>query len=135
MRKAAYCAHANTTLTHTNHEITSSGRYSCRAGRTAVLFRPAVERAGQKTHNFAFDRLGVRVPAIVVSPFVPAGTIDHSVYDHSSILKTTDTLFGLNGALNLTARVRAADSFSEDVESFYASLRYPAMPVARRCER
>ncbi|XUW91480.1 phospholipase [Burkholderia sp. M6-3] len=75
---------------------------------------PASPENGRlKTHNFAFDRLGVRVPAIVVSPFVPAGTIDHSVYDHSSILKTTDTLLGLNGALNLTARVRAADSFSK----------------------
>ncbi|MBT2794982.1 alkaline phosphatase family protein [Paraburkholderia strydomiana] len=71
------------------------------------------ENGRLKTHNFAFDRLGVRVPAIVVSPFVPAGTIDHSVYDHSSILKTTDTLLGLDGALNLTARVRAADSFSK----------------------
>jgi len=71
------------------------------------------ENGRLKTHNFAFDRLGVRVPAIVVSPFVPAGTIDHSVYDHSSILKTTDTLLGLNGALNLTARARAADSFSK----------------------
>lgn len=71
------------------------------------------ENGRLKTHNFAFDRLGVRVPAIVVSPLVPAGTIDHSVYDHSSILKTTDTLLGLNGALNLTARVRAADSFSK----------------------
>ncbi|MGC2968950.1 alkaline phosphatase family protein [Paraburkholderia aspalathi] len=70
------------------------------------------ENGRLKTHNFAFDRLGVRVPAIVVSPFVPAGTIDHSVYDHSSILKTTDMLLGLNGALNLTARVSAADSFS-----------------------
>jgi phospholipase C len=49
----------------------------------------------------------------VVSPFVPAGTIDHSVYDHTSILKTADKLLGLNGALNLTARVRAADDFSK----------------------
>jgi phospholipase C len=73
----------------------------------------SAENARLKTHGFAFDRLGVRVPAIVVSPFVPAGTIDHSVYDHSSILKTTDTLLGLNGVLNLTARVRAADNFGK----------------------
>ena len=73
----------------------------------------SAENTHLKTHNFAFDRLGVRVPAIVVSPFVPAGTIDHSVYDHTSILKTTDKLLGLNGALNLTARVRTADDFSK----------------------
>ncbi|WP_244808370.1 alkaline phosphatase family protein [Caballeronia zhejiangensis] len=73
----------------------------------------SAENARLKTHNFSFDRLGVRVPAIVVSPFVPTGTIDHSVYDHTSILKTTDKLLGLNGLLDLTARVRAADDFTK----------------------
>lgn len=71
----------------------------------------STENVHLKTHNFAFDRLGVRVPAVVVSPFIPAGTIDHSVYDHTSILKTTDKLLQLNGMLDLTARVRAADDF------------------------
>ncbi|WP_244808329.1 alkaline phosphatase family protein [Caballeronia zhejiangensis] len=73
----------------------------------------SAENARLKTHNFSFDRLGVRVPAIVVSPFVPTGTIDHSVYDHTSILKTTDKLLGLNGLLDLTARVREADDFTK----------------------
>ncbi|MEZ2354941.1 alkaline phosphatase family protein [Caballeronia sp. RCC_10] len=73
----------------------------------------SVENARLKTHNFSFDRLGVRVPAIVVSPFVPAGTIDHSLYDHASILRTTDKLLGLNGLLDLTARVRAAGDFTK----------------------
>jgi len=73
----------------------------------------STENVRLKTHNFAFDRMGVRVPAIVVSPFVPIGTIDHSVYDHTSILKTTDKLLGLNGLLDLTARVRAADDFTK----------------------
>jgi phospholipase C len=27
-----------------------------------------------KTHNFPFDRMGVRVPALVISPYVQAGT-------------------------------------------------------------
>jgi phospholipase C len=72
----------------------------------------SAENARLKIHNFSFDRMGVRVPAIVVSPFVPAGTIDHSVYDHTSILKTTDKLLGLNGLLDLTARVRATDDFT-----------------------
>ena len=73
----------------------------------------STENARLKTHNFSFDRMGVRVPAIVVSPFVPAGTIDHSLYDHTSILKTTDKLLGLDGLLDLTARVRAANDFSK----------------------
>ncbi|EHP44358.1 phospholipase C [Cupriavidus basilensis OR16] len=38
------------------------------------------------TDIHAFDRLGVRVPAILVSPWVARG-VDHTVYDHTSILR------------------------------------------------
>ncbi len=38
------------------------------------------------THGFDFSRLGVRVPTVLVSPWIPAG-VDHTVYDHSSILR------------------------------------------------
>lgn len=37
--------------------------------------------------NFNFNRLGVRVPAILVSPWVKRGGVDHTVYDHTSLLK------------------------------------------------
>jgi phospholipase C len=35
-----------------------------------------------------FRRYGVRVPAMVVSPWVRAGTVTHTVFDHTSIIKT-----------------------------------------------
>ncbi|MFN0084928.1 MAG: alkaline phosphatase family protein [Blastocatellia bacterium] len=35
-----------------------------------------------------FLSFGVRVPALVVSPFIPRGAVSHTVYDHASILKT-----------------------------------------------
>lgn len=35
-----------------------------------------------------FERYGVRVPALVMSPYIPAGRISHTIYDHTSILKT-----------------------------------------------
>jgi len=35
-----------------------------------------------------YDRLGFRVPCIVVAPFAKAGHVSHVVYDHTSILKT-----------------------------------------------
>src|SRR5262245_22361106 len=35
---------------------------------------------------FGFDRLGVRVPALLVSPWVPRGQVDPTVYDHTSLL-------------------------------------------------
>ncbi|MBN3857862.1 phosphoesterase [Paraburkholderia sp. Ac-20340] len=42
--------------------------------------------------NFAFDRFGVRVPAVVVSPWIAPGTVFRSPeptpYDHTSILAT-----------------------------------------------
>jgi len=42
---------------------------------------------------FKFDRLGARVPAIVVSPYVAAGTVDHTVYEHASIPATVAEQF------------------------------------------
>lgn len=47
-------------------------------------------------HGFAFDQLGVRVPAVVVSPLIPRGTVDHTTYDHTSLLATVEHLFGLD---------------------------------------
>lgn len=82
-----------------------------------------------KDHNFSFDRYGVRVPAIIVSPFVRAGTIDHTLYDHTSILKTTDRLLGLNGALDLTSRVHAANDFTKILTLAAARTDVPACPA------
>lgn len=42
---------------------------------------------------FDFRRLGLRVPAIVISPWVEAGTIDHLQYDHASLAATARKLF------------------------------------------
>jgi phospholipase C len=36
----------------------------------------------------AFRRYGVRVPALVVSPFTPRGSVSSTVYDHTSLIKT-----------------------------------------------
>jgi phospholipase C len=43
---------------------------------------------------FSFDRLGVRVPAILISPYV-AAAVDDTQYEHSSIVATVLKLFGL----------------------------------------
>jgi phospholipase C len=45
--------------------------------------------------EFDFTRLGVRVPAILASPFIPSRTVDKSVYDHSSICTTLKKIFNL----------------------------------------
>jgi len=48
---------------------------------------------------FAFDRLGVRVPAVLVSPWLEPGTVSHSVYDHASVIRTIFDIFDLPGRL------------------------------------
>jgi phospholipase C len=65
-------------------------------------------------HNFHFDRLGVRVPAIVVSAYTGKGTVigddphnARTVFDHSSVLATVEKRFGLEP---LTKRDRAANT-------------------------
>ena len=60
-------------------------------------------------NGFAFDQLGVRVPAVVVSPLVPRGVVDHTQYDHSSISASVRDIFG---TAPLTARDAAANPFS-----------------------
>jgi phospholipase C len=55
--------------------------------------------------GFTFDTLGVRVPAVIVSPYIAQNVIDHRAYDHSSIPATVERLFGFGA---LTARDAAA---------------------------
>jgi phospholipase C len=45
---------------------------------------------------FAFDRLGVRVPAVFVSPYFKPGTIISQPFDHCSIVATVRKLFCLD---------------------------------------
>jgi phospholipase C len=46
-----------------------------------------------------FDTYGVRVPAFVVSPFVEPCTVSHTVFDHTSIIRTILERFGVDGAV------------------------------------
>jgi phospholipase C len=45
--------------------------------------------------GFAFNRLGVRVPAIVVSAYTPPQTIINQTFDHTTVLSTVVNRFGL----------------------------------------
>ena len=45
--------------------------------------------------------LGFRVPMLVISPYVPAGTIAHTQYEFGSILKFAEQTFGL-GSMGTT---------------------------------
>ena len=43
--------------------------------------------------EFKFDRLGVRVPAILISPWIPKNTVVDRVFDHASIPATINQFF------------------------------------------
>ena len=40
-----------------------------------------------------FGRYGIRVPALIVSPWVAKGSVSHTLFDHTSIIKTILTRF------------------------------------------
>ena len=61
---------------------------------------------------FDFDRLGVRVPAVLVSPWIPAGTVVPStrVFEHASIPATVTDFF-IGAYANRTQREKDAETF------------------------
>lgn len=68
--------------------------------------------------NFKFDRFGVRVPAILVSPYIAPGTVFRSnssvPYDHTSILATLRDWVGIAGNKMLSgARIAAAPNVAQ----------------------
>ena len=71
---------------------------------------PPVAGAAPGEMGFAFDRLGVRVPAIAVSAYTRAGTIVHDEFHHGAVIATLARLHGLRP---LTRRdAEAGDLFS-----------------------
>jgi hypothetical protein len=66
-------------------------------------------------NDFAFDRLGVRVPMVMISAHINAGTIVNTVYEHTSFIRTMMAKWNLtwNGLPYLTQRDRNAPTFGE----------------------
>lgn len=78
----------------------------------------AVPPDNSKPQPFSFDRYGVRVPAILISPYIQPGTILRTAgnqprfpYDHTSVIATLRNCFNLGGPL--TCR----DAVAPDLES------------------
>ena len=77
-------------------------------------------------YSFLFDRLGIRVPAIVVSAYTAKGAIigndpndPSTVFDHASVLATVEKLFGLAA---LTKRDGAANTLEVAINLAVARL-------------
>jgi phospholipase C len=58
-------------------------------------------------NGFLFDNYGVRVPAVIISPLIPKGSVDHTPYDHTSVLATLERLYNIPP---LTRRDAAANT-------------------------
>jgi phospholipase C len=77
----------------------------------------------------AFDRYGFRVPAGVVSPYSKKNFVSHTIYDHTSILKTVEEKWNLPA---LTRRDANASSLFDmiDLHSKPAFKQPPRLPTA-----
>jgi phospholipase C len=83
--------------------------------------------------EYSFDRLGVRVPALLVSPWVSPGVV-RTEFDHTSLLNYVTDKWGLGP---LTARVAQANSFAAAIRTVGeprtdtpAALPVPVPPLA-----
>jgi phospholipase C len=62
----------------------------------AIVPGDKIVTGGASQFGFTFQQYGPRVPAIAVSPLIPANIIDHRVFDHSSVLATLEAIFHMN---------------------------------------
>jgi phospholipase C len=65
---------------------------------------------GNNQYGFTFQQYGPRVPAVIISPLIPGNLIDHRLYDHSSIPRLMEDLFGLG---SLTGRDANSNRLSQ----------------------
>jgi phospholipase C len=89
--------------------------------------------------GFKFDRFGVRVPAVLVSPWIPAGSVirpaGETPFDHTSIIATLRQLFGIESLTNRDGAapdVLHALSLSEPSNAGPTHLPLPALPPTPR---
>lgn len=80
---------------------------------------PAAIPPDDHVQQFSFKQYGVRVPAVLVSPWVRAGVLSDE-FDHTSVLKYATEKWGLGPLGN---RVAAANSFSGSIGEGLASPR------------
>lgn len=73
--------------------------------------------------------LGPRVPLLIISPFVKPGSISHTTYEHSSILKFVETRYHLRP---LTARDQKASDML-DLFDFQQEPLFPLVLQPRQC--
>jgi phospholipase C len=79
---------------------------------------PTVVAPDDHTDEFNFEQLGLRVPAILVSPWIDAKVI-HTVFDHTSLLKYLTDKWNL-GSGTLGRRTDQANTFAPELAQLKA---------------
>jgi phospholipase C len=99
-----------------------------------ALLKPVLRAALTELQNAdagprTYDRYGLRVPAVIVSPYARPGFVTSTVYDHTSILKLVEQKWNLPA---LTRRDAAAESPLDalDLGGEPAFLKPPDLPAA-----
>jgi phospholipase C len=109
--KATYEAIRNSTVWNNSLLIITwdehGGFYDHVAPPAAVAPGDTMPATGHNKFGFTFAQYGPRVPAVVISPWIPRNVVDHRLYDHASIPATVGKLFGLN---SMTARDASANT-------------------------
>jgi phospholipase C len=105
-----------------------------------VVPPPATPPDDKTSDGFDFGYFGVRVPAVIISPYVPAKSIIRPAgltpFDHTSIIATLCKLFGIKP---LTKRDEVAPDLVDALAAFHTgpdndgpqSIAAPAVPAAR----
>lgn len=101
---------------------------------------PAVSPGGPYPDGFRFDRYGVRIPAVIVSAYLPAGSVVRPIgprpFDHCSVQSTLHKLFELGEPLS--PRVAAApdvlSALSSRAPDNAGPDRIPVSPPSRSVE-
>jgi len=76
------------------------------------LVPPRAVPPDNNTTEYSFDQYGVRVPAVLISPWVKKGLLS-TVFDHTSLLKYLIDMWGLPNTLG--QRVAAAQTFASSL--------------------
>ena len=97
---------------------------------------PPDKQSNPGEEGFRFDRFGVRVPTILVSPWIQSGTVFRSTtsvpYDHTSILATLRDWLPIPDNLMLTSqRIKNAPTFGNVLN--LAQVRQDKPAITARC--
>jgi len=77
-------------------------------------------------HTRAFEGLGFRVPAIVISPYAKAGYVSHRQHEVASTLHLIEAVFGLQSLGGADAR---ADAFGDMFDFSQSPIRFRPIPT------